>query len=400
MFCRERSGAGADHTVGATEAGAMWQRTSASRHIMQEDVIRSPKYAHCPLPHIVPKPQADVSYTVGHSHHWNNSWAPLDVRFSPDAKLDSHWQSSPSTSVDCCYKLGGLDEGLNSRFSKPTGLQALAAESSLSLKSNAGPVSTVSDYNAAPDYELDWQFIVDPKCKAGLDTPILEERIDKEGEQVLFVEVSSSDMKKDGTKVFDTSEVGPSEVYTMNREMGKPSVEIMTKISNKIIAPAECLLGGRDEATMTSSEGVVYEDTTEPKGIGHLSSMDKTLRRQNRGEEMVILLAELKAADSLGDGAYPTSSAQSLPKTPLSSCDVIGKEIDNNRSVDENLLTAILHRKEPSRLENTCLPSFAMLPDTSTATEGRVLFHTVSQPLTIPCIVTRPPMRRGSSSVR
>lgn len=419
---------GINHTTGTTGAGGMWQRPSASRHIAQEDVSRSPKFGHCPLPHVVSKSQADACYPVAHSYYWNNSWGPVDVRFSPDPKVESQWQSSSGSNREYRSKLGGLDDGLNSRFSKPTGLQALAADSSFTLKANAGPMGSVSDYSSAAELELEWQFIVDPKSKAGLDTPISDGRICEEDEDVAFKEVignSSEQDEPESIQVVNSGDIGSSEIVTKSNKhykglMTKGTKEIMTKINNEIMTKTskeietkineeimtksskevmssfECHQVSEDKQHRSKSkQGVVYQGSTEHHALDSSSSIKTSLLWRTTDKDGSNLLgAELEENREL-----PTSPAKSPSRIPLSTFDILEKDVDRIRSLDKNLLTALLHGNEPTRLENVGLPSSAILPGRSDAAPAPVHFQTVSQPRSIPSIMTRPPMRLGSLSL-
>ena len=122
------------HSMVTTDARTMWQRTSSNR--IQEETLRAPKLAHCP---ILPKTQPEICQPIivrgfenTPSYYWSNSWGSLDTK--------TVWQMSPSAQCDYRSDNLALDEILESRCTKPAGLQEIAAQQSTNVKSgHQGP---------------------------------------------------------------------------------------------------------------------------------------------------------------------------------------------------------------------------------------------------------------------
>lgn len=400
---------GENNTRGAAKGSGMWQRTSASRHVVQEEVIRSPKFAHCPLPHIASKSKADACYTVAHFYHWNNGWGPVDVRFFLVAKGVSPWQSTPSTIRDHRSKLGGFEDGLNNRFSKPTGLQALTADRSFSLKSNVGPMGSVSDYSAAAELEMEWQFIVEHKSKAGLETLVSDGRNCAEDEQATFQVVGNNLQldEPDSINLKNAREAGSEkaamkttrDVIAKHVEVKmKSNEEIMTKSKEETMAILEYVHGDIDnQHNLISMQGPVFRECAKHQCLDSWSSKREGLLWRTVDKEGSNLLGAPNTAEGVEDFKIPSASAESLSGMPLSIFDIIEKEGDKVLPMQKNLLAALLHRKEPTQLENSCLHS-SILPGSSDRTGAAPIhFQTTSQPLIIPSIVAR---ARGSQSLR
>ncbi len=125
--------------MAAGDARTMWQRTASICMLAKDQdsaAVRAPKLAHCPvLPKlaqidIIPPEAVRVVEHTPPSYCWTNSssWASMDTK--------TIWHLSPSAAY-CDYRSEylGSDEMLEAfRCTKPTGLQALAAECSGNLK--------------------------------------------------------------------------------------------------------------------------------------------------------------------------------------------------------------------------------------------------------------------------
>lgn len=110
--------------MATTDARTMWQR-------IQEETLRAPKLSHCP---ILPKAQPEIcqpgiarGFEHTPSYYWSNSWGSLDTK--------TVWQMSRSAQCDNRFEYLALDEILESRCTKPAGLQEIAGQRGTSAKS-------------------------------------------------------------------------------------------------------------------------------------------------------------------------------------------------------------------------------------------------------------------------
>ncbi|KAL3689812.1 hypothetical protein R1sor_016121 [Riccia sorocarpa] len=373
-FCQAKelgSSVGENHTMAAAEARAVWQRTASNRRLVQEDVIRSPKYAHRPLPHIVSKVQNDVGLPLGHSYYWSNSsWGSLDTRVSSDAKLDLQWQLSPLVTKEYRGEATiGLDESTCTRFCKPAGLQALAAETDASLKTSAGLVGVASEYSAA-EIELEWQLIVDSEPKSDFAATMCERRTSEEEDGSAVVIRECLNPKLDQQELAASQESGP--------KVG--SSQMLTK-SNKDAVKVACV----QEAVVRKEHLGVHKSRAR-ETPGYLETSSSSSAKSSRSwrtadKEALAALVAAKAAERLENCDLPSPQNLSALRTGLPAFDIgpSGKQAGMSSATDKALLASLLRGNEPTPLESVGLPPSPLSCNSSNVRQmGRAELRRVS----------------------
>ncbi|KAL2631976.1 hypothetical protein R1flu_016662 [Riccia fluitans] len=393
-FCQAKelgNSVGENHMMAAAEARAVWQRTASNRRLVQEDVIRSPKFAHRPLPHVIPKAQNDVGLPVGHSYYWSNSsWASVDTRVSSDAKLDLQWQLNPIVNKEHRGEpTVGLDESTCTRFCKPAGLQTLAAETDASFKTSAGLMGVASEYSAA-DLELEWQLIVDSEPKSDFAATMCERRTPEEGDDSAVGIQECINPKPEKEEQAARQESGP--------KVGTP--QIVTK-NNKDAPKAGC---GQEAGVDKVHRGAYKLKARETPG--YLETNSNSSAKSNRSwrtadKEALAALVASKAGERLENCDLPTPQNLSALRSGLPAFDIgpSDKQADMSSSTNKAILASLLRGNEPTPLENVGLPPSPVpfsSPDLRPA--GRADLRRVSPSLTNPSTLsTSTSTKRGRS---
>lgn len=317
--------------MAAAEARGIWQRTAAKCHMVQEDAIRSPKVVDCSLPNIICKSQGDACHPMGYSYYWSNSC------FSPESKLDLHWPSNSNT--DKKYH-SELDESLNARFSKPTGLQSLAIESNSAMKGGPGLINVTSEIYNTTELELKWNFVIDPEPQSGLITP------NPELCDVTFEEAMVCDTKNNGLESiqqdFPFHENATETTTKSNGEVGLP---------RSPMSPHGAFFR-RENLSVTNFE-IVSQEISEDHDA-NFGSVARNILWQLPNNEVVVGKFSQKNVKSLDNCSLSCSQSRLVNKAEKSfDCSPsIQKQQDVLQNFCSNIISSVPYPSESHNIEN------------------------------------------------
>lgn len=314
----------------------MWQRTASICMLAKDQdsaAVRAPKLAHCPvLPKlaqidIIPPEAVRVVEHTPPSYSWTNSssWASMDTK--------TIWHLSPSAAY-CDYRSEylGSDEMLEVfRCTKPTGLQALAAECSGNLKG----------YSTGA--ELEWQWIVDPIPISGLGVSFHAAEVKEINRKEEAASLSGGDNEQGFGENTGKDTTSKSDSL-LERSLKESPVLLLNCGAEAIESPAVQVGIQQKENTDTviqlSGTCLSDEQTVEMQGIQHHETMDTST--QLRGKSFIDgQCAEIFDSDFRKVVETPATLASSV----------------SWRTANKEALAALVAQKSAARLENCDLPT-------------------------------------------
>lgn len=265
-------------------------------------------------------------------------------------------------------------------------------------------MGVTSEYESGNELDLGWQFVLDPKPKAGLSVPTEATEVKTETEEEEAVSVNDEEGE---TAVLLGNITGKTSITTKT---------IMTKnleISDDHVTDARTERNdhqvGHDSTKSNQhregSSWVTGRCTESPPASLNRSTTFSPVRGGNSwrtaNKEALAALVAQKTSEKLENCDLPTPKSKVAYKTPLESWDVmVETPLQISKSLDRDLMACIFQGGEPTRLESMGLPFSPLMYRSSDPNPTPSIPAKVSQPLNIPTVSATCATHRGSHSYR
>jgi hypothetical protein len=223
-----------------------------------------------------------------------------------------------------------------------------------------GYMGLPSEYSVGNEVDLGWQFVLDPKPKAGYASEIgvLDKKFEEDNIAVSLVDEDS--------EAAPTGDAEPVDLSIMAQEILTKTVQEFadqTSISSlEVEEPAKKVEsvsthGKKEMDYMVTEQSTDFLPVSTWSSTNSPSSKAGSSWRTADKEALAVLVAQ-KTSEKLENCDLPTPRSGFKSKTTLDSWDVLEESsLDVSKSLDRDFLSSVFQDGELSRLENLSLQS-------------------------------------------